>query len=81
MPEQSDYSRISAEIEKEIRSGRREPGSKLPSLSELREIHGVSDTVLKYAMTWLEARGLIYRKQGKGIFVATKDRWWTRPRA
>ena len=81
MPETPDYARIANEIEESIRTGQRKPHSKLPSLSELREIYGVSDTTLKYALAWLESRHLIYRRQGKGIYVSEADTWLIDPKA
>lgn len=79
MPVTPDYVRIAREIENSIRSGDRQPHSKLPSLSELREAYSVSESTVKFALAWVEARGLIYRHQGKGIFVSDPTEWWTAP--
>ncbi|BCJ56886.1 winged helix-turn-helix domain-containing protein [Micromonospora endophytica] len=79
MPVTSDYARIAHEIETSIRSGAREPHSKLPTLLELREAYGVSETTIKFALVWLESRHLIYRHQGKGIYVNASDAWLIDP--
>jgi GntR family transcriptional regulator len=75
MPVTPDYVRISDELEEAIRSGVRSPHSKLPSINELQEAHSVSGTTIKLVLVRLEARLLIYRHQGKGIFVSEPDTW------
>jgi GntR family transcriptional regulator len=81
MPVTADYARIAQDIETSIRSGAREPTSKLPTLLELKKQYGVSDTTIKYALVWLESRKLIYRHQGKGIYVAQANTWLIDPQA
>lgn len=81
MPVIADYARIAQEIEESIRSGGRPPHSKLPTLLELREAYGVSETTIKFALVWLESRHLIYRHQGKGIYVSDADTWLIDPKA
>jgi DNA-binding GntR family transcriptional regulator len=48
-------------------------------LLELKKQYGVSDTTIKYALVWLESRKLIYRHQGKGIYVAEANTWLIDP--
>jgi DNA-binding GntR family transcriptional regulator len=80
MPITPDYVRISDELEESIRSGKREPHSKLPSLSELQQMFNVGSTTMQLVMVRLEARLLIYRHQGKGIFVSEPDAWVSYPK-
>lgn len=70
MPITPDYIRISDELEASIRSGKRPAHSKLPTLAELRKEYDVGETTIKMVLVRLEARNLIYRRQGKGIYVA-----------
>lgn len=58
------------DIEEQIRTGELKPGDKLPSHRGLRDKYAASDTPVKQALAWLEARGVIYTHQGKGTFVA-----------
>ncbi|GAA1807701.1 winged helix-turn-helix transcriptional regulator [Planosporangium flavigriseum] len=75
MPITPDYVRIADELEESIRSGKRTPHSKLPSLSELQKMFNVGSTTIQLVMVRLEARQLIYRHQGKGIFVSESEDW------
>lgn len=53
----------------EIRSGQLMPGMKLPSESGLMDRFGVSRTVVREAISKLQAAGLVESHQGKGTFV------------
>lgn len=48
-----------------------QPGDRLPSESQLTETYGVSRPTVRQALEFLEDRGLVVRKQGKGTFVST----------
>ncbi|MGC9669355.1 winged helix-turn-helix domain-containing protein [Planosporangium sp. 12N6] len=80
MPITPDYVRIADELEEAIRSGKRAPHSKLPSLSELQKMFNVGSTTIQLVMVRLEARLLIYRHQGKGIFVSEPNTWMLFPK-
>jgi GntR family transcriptional regulator, transcriptional repressor for pyruvate dehydrogenase complex len=54
----------------EIRSGRLEPGARLPTEQELMAAMGVSRTVVREAVAALRAEGLVTTRQGSGAFVA-----------
>ncbi|NPV54174.1 MAG: GntR family transcriptional regulator [Firmicutes bacterium] len=60
---------IKAYIEREIASGRFEPGKRIPSEAELARQFGVSRITTRQALAELAAEGLLYRAQGKGTFV------------
>ena len=57
-------------IAAEIRSGRLEPGARLPTEQELMAAMGVSRTVVREAVSALRAEGLVTTRQGSGAFVA-----------
>jgi DNA-binding FadR family transcriptional regulator len=59
-----------ARIAGEIRSGRLEPGARLPTEQELMAAMGVSRTVVREAVAALRAEGLVTTRQGSGAFVA-----------
>lgn len=50
------------------------PGSRLPSENEIVHRLGVSRATATQALRDLEVRGLVYRHQGRGTFVADTDR-------
>jgi DNA-binding FadR family transcriptional regulator len=61
---------VVARIAGEIRSGRLEPGARLPTEQELMTAMGVSRTVVREAVAALRAEGLVMTRQGSGAFVA-----------
>jgi GntR family transcriptional repressor for pyruvate dehydrogenase complex len=61
---------VVARIAGEIRSGRLEPGARLPTEQELMAAMGVSRTVVREAVAGLRAEGLVTTRQGSGAFVA-----------
>jgi GntR family transcriptional regulator len=75
MPVTPDYVRIADGLEKAIRSGERPPNSKLPSINEMQEMFKVGATTIKFALVRLEARLLINRHQGRGVFVSEPGTW------
>jgi len=52
-------------------SGVLKPGDQIPSESELCRIYGVSRITVRQAVRSLVDEGFLYRKQGKGTFVAS----------
>lgn len=64
----------------EIESGRLQPGDRIPTAAKLREIGGqladqdepVSITVVREAVNWLKARGLVEGMPGVAVFVAER---------
>lgn len=52
-----------------IQGGELRPGDRLPTESELVRSHGVSRTVVREAMSRLNAQGLVETQHGRGSFV------------
>ena len=52
--------------------GELSPGDKLPSTSQLCQIHGVSAIVVRNAMISLKAEGLVVGVPGVGVYVAER---------
>ncbi|WJG10206.1 pyruvate dehydrogenase complex transcriptional repressor PdhR [Aliiglaciecola sp. LCG003] len=63
---------ITEQLESMIIDGRLLAGQKLPPERELAEKFAVSRPSLREAIQNLEARGLLYRKQGGGTFIEQK---------
>ena len=57
------------DIKRQIESGSLHPGDKLPTESEAIQRYGVSRTVVREAMSRLEAAGLVETRHGIGMFV------------
>ena len=58
-----------AELSQRIRDGRIKPGDKLPTESAIMEEQGVSRTVVREALSRLQAAGLVETRHGIGTFV------------
>jgi DNA-binding FadR family transcriptional regulator len=61
--------RVVAGLKDKILAGDLAPGAKLPSESELIEEYAVSRTVVREAVSRLQAQGLVETFQGRGSFV------------
>lgn len=61
------------DITGQIESGQLQPGDRLPSTAELRIQYGVSITVVRNAVQWLKAKGLVEGLSGVGVFVTERD--------
>ncbi|GAB3797413.1 winged helix-turn-helix domain-containing protein [Micromonospora zhanjiangensis] len=79
MPATPDYIRISAEIMNDVRSGRYQPGDKLPSIAQLCEQYNVSSSTIQIVLVRLEAIEAVDRRQGKGVFVTDPSTWLRKP--
>jgi len=64
------YFQLEGFLKEEIESGRWNPGQQIPSEAEFCEAFGVSRTVVRQALNELVNEGLLYRRRGKGSFVA-----------
>ena len=65
-------------MRKRITTGAWAAGGRVPILKELAEEFGVAVITVRQALSILEAEGLIWRRQGKGTFVAERanDQHW-----
>lgn len=63
------FQQVATEIRKQINSGSLPAGAQLPSMSQLKELYGVSSTVVRDALAELRREGLVIGQQGKGVFV------------
>lgn len=63
------WERLADAIREQIRTGQLKPGDKLPSITELKAIHGVSYGPVRTAMIVLKAEGLIEGVPGEGVYV------------
>ena len=63
------FERVAEAIREQIRSGQLKPGDKLPSTSQLEEMHGVSYGSIRSAMLVLKAEGLVEGRPGEGVYV------------
>lgn len=64
------YAQLASLLRGRIRSGEWVAGQKLPTIEALESEYGVGRVTVRQAVGLLEEEGLIWRKQGKGTFVA-----------
>jgi DNA-binding GntR family transcriptional regulator len=73
MAEADDYRppfrRIADDLRGQIRSGRLQPGDRLPTYAELCERYSVAHMTARSALHVLKSEGLVYGVQGVGSFV------------
>ncbi|MEE2568803.1 FCD domain-containing protein [Pseudarthrobacter sp. J64] len=62
---------LTADLRSRIVEGAIRPGEKLPSENTLITEHGVSRTVVRAALTRLQAEGLVATERGRGSFALT----------
>ena len=67
------YQQIADHITRQIESGVLKPGDRLPSTRQLCEQYEVSETVIRFVMIQLKARGLVYGQPGRGVYVSKRD--------
>lgn len=66
------YAQIAAVLRQRILAGRWRPGEQLPTLDELMREFGVARITVRLALDRLEQAGLIWRRRGRGTFVAER---------
>ncbi|MBM5573301.1 MULTISPECIES: GntR family transcriptional regulator [Deefgea] len=64
------YRQIQDQVRRLIAGGQLLPGTALPSVRELAEIHAVNPMTISKAYSLLEAEGLLARQRGKPMTVA-----------
>ncbi|MDW5326346.1 winged helix-turn-helix domain-containing protein [Plantactinospora sp. KLBMP9567] len=69
----SKTQKIIDDITRKIASGELNPGDQIPSAAELRAQYGVSITVVRGAVNWLKAKGLVEGHPGLGVFVVEHE--------
>ncbi|MEV4197726.1 GntR family transcriptional regulator [Micromonospora globbae] len=72
MPAKPKWAQLADHIRARIESGEWAPGDKLPSTAQLKEEHGVSQTVVRQAILVLQTQGLVEGVHGVGVFVAER---------
>jgi GntR family transcriptional regulator len=85
--ERPEYLRIAAELRAQISDSTYRPGDRLPTLPELSESYGVSETTVRNALGVLRSEGLIETRTRAGTIVRERppvhrlaaDRYRTRP--
>jgi GntR family transcriptional regulator len=71
------YFQLAEVLEREILSGRWEPGERLPSEPDLCDHFGLSRTTVRQALARLHQEGLLSRRKGRGTFVqGSRPRSW-----
>ncbi len=72
------YLQVANILRRRVMNGLWSPGTKLPSLEALAKEFNVARLTARQAVEQLESEGLIWKKQGKGTFVAASaipQRW------
>lgn len=64
------YAQLKALLWQKIRGNEWKAHDRLPSEAELCQRYGVSRTVVRQALTEMVQEGILYRRKGKGTFVA-----------
>lgn len=66
---------VAEEVVRSLARGDYEPGDRLPTEPRLQESFGVSRTVLREALKFVESRGMITIRQGRGAVVEPTAHW------
>ncbi|MEV0666793.1 GntR family transcriptional regulator [Actinomadura luteofluorescens] len=69
VPDRPAYLRIADTLRERIRDGSLPPGTRLPTLAELCDVHGVSEIVVRQAVALLRGEGLVETRRGGGTLV------------
>jgi GntR family transcriptional regulator len=70
--ERPAYAVVADELRQQINSGAYPPGSRLPTIEELRRTYGVSEIVIRHAVALLRQEGLVETRRGGGTVVRTR---------
>lgn len=66
------YLQLADDLRRQIVSGELAIGAQIPSTAQLMSIYGVSNTVVRSAITELRYQGLLVGHAGKGVYVQQK---------
>ena len=76
MARRLNYRQIADDLADRIVRGEHQPGSALPSYTELGALYDVSYwTVWRAIRILRDDRGMIYGEPGRGVFVADRRHW------
>jgi GntR family transcriptional regulator len=64
---------VAALLREEIRSGKRPPGSRLPSIIDLTQEHGIARGTAHKALQVLRDEGLAVLSDGRGYYVTRQE--------
>lgn len=67
------FLQVADDLRAKIKSGALPVDAQLPSMAQLREMYGVSNTVVRDALNELRHAGLVIGQQGKGVFVRSSE--------
>jgi len=70
--ERPAYLVVADELRQQILSGDYAPGTRLPTMEELRRAYGVSEIVIRHAVSLLRLEGLVETRRGGGTVVRTR---------
>jgi GntR family transcriptional regulator len=70
--ERPAYLVVADELRQQILSGHYAPGARLPTMGELRGVYGVSEIVIRHAVSLLRLEGLVETRRGGGTVVRTR---------
>lgn len=66
------YAQVKETLVRQIRSGQYQPHQVLPAERELMDLYGVSRITIRRALSDMANEGLVYRKVGRGTYVAAE---------
>lgn len=66
---------VAEDLVRALASSEYEPGDRLPPEIEMQEDFGVSRTAVREALKWVESRGLIVIRQGRGAVARPIEHW------
>ncbi|MEU0549543.1 winged helix-turn-helix domain-containing protein [Micromonospora sp. NPDC005979] len=67
------YVDIAADIAARIKAGEYEPGTKLPSYTQLANLYSVSFSTAARAVALLRDRGIVVGAPGRGVYVQERN--------
>jgi GntR family transcriptional regulator len=70
--ERPAYLLVADELRQQIQSGQYPPGARLPTMEELRRFYGVSEIVIRHAVSLLRHEGLVETRRGGGTVVRAR---------
>lgn len=73
------YEQLAGIIREQIKSGDLRERQQIPSESYLQQEHGIARGSVRRAMELLRDQGWVVTIQGRGTFVAPRDRWPQEP--